>query len=117
MLVSMAIDNETMRAYRFVADMVRDAYFPDAEVNKVQAVLHELCERIEAERPKTLAELYPLTHAATERINDLQNDFADAGSEIETGARESIAADFVAIAKAYGFDDADTEELIAPRDW
>lgn len=109
MLASMAIDNETMRAYPFVADMVRAPYFPDAEVKKVQAVLRELCAQIEAERP--------LTHAATERINDLQNDFADAGSEIETGARESIAADFVVIAKAYGFDDADAEQLIAPRDW
>jgi len=117
MLASMAIENETMRAYPFVADMVRDPYFPDSEVKKVQAVLRELCVQIEAERPKSLAELYPLTHAATERINDLQNDFADAGSEIETGARESIAADFAAIAKAYGFDDADMETLIAPRDW
>lgn len=116
-LVAMAIDNETMRAHRFVADMYRDAYFPDPEVAKVEAVLRELCARIEADEPKTLAELYPLTHAATEKINALEDDFAAAGSEIETGARESIAADFVAIAKAYGFADADIEELIAPRDW
>ncbi|MPN01681.1 hypothetical protein SDC9_148892 [bioreactor metagenome] len=36
---------------------------------------------------------------------------------METAARECIAADFEAIAKAYGFEDADVEELIALREW
>jgi len=113
----MAIENETMRAHPFVADMVADGYFPDAQVKKVETVLRALCEQIEAVKPESLAELYPLTHAATEQINDLAEDFMDAGSELETGARESIGADFMIIAKAYGFDDADIEALIAPRDW
>jgi hypothetical protein len=38
-------------------------------------------------------------------------------SEIETAAREAIAHDFDVIAGAYGFADADIEELIATRDW
>jgi hypothetical protein len=36
---------------------------------------------------------------------------------IEAAARESIGEEFWFIAKAYGFDDADQEELIAPRKW
>ncbi len=32
-------------------------------------------------------------------------------------AREVIGADFAFVAAAYGFADADGEELIAPRDW
>lgn len=39
------------------------------------------------------------------------------GSEIETVAREAIAEDFWRVASAYGFADADAEELIATRDW
>jgi hypothetical protein len=39
------------------------------------------------------------------------------GSEIETMARDCIAVDFKHIALAYGFEDADIEELVAPRDW
>ena len=32
-------------------------------------------------------------------------------------AREEMAEDFRFIARAYGFEDADVEELIAPRAW
>lgn len=62
-------------------------------------------------------ELYALTHAATEEINDLEEAFAEEGSEIETGARESICNDFAVIAKAYGFVNADIEKLVATREW
>jgi hypothetical protein len=47
----------------------------------------------------------------------LAGEFEDAGSEIETVARECIGDDFDFIARAYGFGDVDTEELIATRDW
>jgi len=47
----------------------------------------------------------------------LAGEFEDAGSEIETVARECIGDDFDCIARAYGFGDVDTEELIATRDW
>jgi hypothetical protein len=61
-------------------------------------------------------ELYPLTHAATNAINDLENEFFDNNSEIETAARECLAVNFEYIATAYGFE-ADIEELIATRNW
>lgn len=54
---------------------------------------------------------------ATEQFNALQAEFEAAGSEIETVAREVIAGDFQFIALAYGFADADVEELTAERDW
>jgi Family of unknown function (DUF5713) len=56
-------------------------------------------------------------NAATEEFNDLESDFDEAGSELETVAREVIAENFWAIANAYGFADADIEDLIATRDW
>ena len=96
--------------------MYADSFYPTAEVDKVKAVLLNLCRQIEQTKPADLPQLYALTHASTIRINHLQEDFAAADSEIETVARDTIGTDFEFIAKAYGFD-ADTEELIAPRDW
>jgi len=106
-----------MKAYRFLTDMVNDPYFPEGPVAKVRAVLVRLCETIEAKEPKTLEALYALTHAATEEINDLEDELAEEGSEIETAARECICHDFSVIAEAYGFVKADVEQLVATREW
>jgi hypothetical protein len=112
----MPIANAEMKTYLFLQPMYDDNYFPAACVDKVKQVLVGLCERIEREKPADLAGLYRLTHAATEQVNELQDDFAEHDSEIETAAREAIAEDFARIAAAYGFN-ADVEELIATRDW
>ena len=72
---------------------------------------------LENNPPDGLAALYVLTQQATEEFNDLQDAFDEAGSEIETVARDSIGESFYLIARAYGFEDADPEELIATRDW
>ncbi|MFE9244616.1 DUF5713 family protein [Nocardiopsis sp. NPDC006938] len=100
-----------------LADMRSDPYFPAHLVERGRAILLALCARIEADRPADLAELYVLTHAATEEFNSLEEEFDAAGSEIETVAREDIGGSFWLVAAAYGFTDADPEELVAPRDW
>ncbi|MCP2328782.1 hypothetical protein HDA40_007289 [Hamadaea flava] len=61
-----------------------------------------MCDRIEAEQPADLAALYAITHAATEEFNDLEEAFGQAGSEIETVARDAIGTDFHFIATATG---------------
>ncbi|GAA3043190.1 hypothetical protein GCM10010448_27460 [Streptomyces glomeratus] len=86
-------------------------------VDKGKAILLRLCERIEAERPSDLTALYVLTQAATDEFDLLQTEFEAAGSEFETVAREEIAEDSWFIAMVYGFMDADTEKLIATREW
>ncbi|MCR9116120.1 MAG: DUF5713 family protein [bacterium] len=113
----MAITNDKLTDYQFLAGMYRDGYFPDFLVDKGKAILIGLCEQIESQKPSSLEALYVLTHAATKAFNDLQEEFEDNESEIETAARDCIGMDFAFIAKAYGFDDADGEELIATRDW
>lgn len=113
----MGIQNEALQGHVFVADLGRDPYYPDGPVGVVRGILERLCERIEAEQPADLDALYALTHAATEEVNEAQQAFWDAGSEIETVARDSIGTEFELIATTYGFVDADVEELIAPRDW
>lgn len=95
--------------------MVDSSYYPQGPVADGQALLLELAAKIERERPMGEA-VYVLTHATTEAFNDLQEAFYEAGSEIETVAREAIAADIDFVLKTYGYD-VDLEEAIAPRDW
>ncbi|WP_281235169.1 DUF5713 family protein [Flavobacterium gelatinilyticum] len=110
------LKNEKIRNYRILEEMYNDSYFPPQSVDKVRDVLLEFCFNIEKRKPKNLDQLYELSHTATEKINNLQDDFYRNGSELETGARESIAMDFDFICKSYGFK-ADVEELISNRDW
>ncbi len=109
--------NEEMKKYEFLKDMYADDYYPNFLVDKGRDILIRLCKTIEARQPKTHVELYQLTHAATEEFNTLDNELQQNDSEIETVARDIIGLDFEAIAKSYGFTDADPEELIATRDW
>ncbi|WP_371667897.1 DUF5713 family protein [Streptomyces sp. NBC_00289] len=113
----MPISNERVSAHPFLRALYRDDYYPDHVVDRGRAILLALCERIEAERPADLDALYALTRAATGEFNDLEAAFEEAGSEIETVAREEIAENFWFVADAYGFAEADVEELIATREW
>lgn len=110
--MSLKIDKE-----KLLPGMYSDDYFPDHLVNKVRDIILGACSKIEEQNPKDLEELYSITCAATELINDLQDDFDDADSEIETVARDEISLAFVVVAKTYGFEDADIEKLVATRDW
>ena len=111
------MQNEKVKNYVFLEYMSDDDYFPAFLVDKGKMILEDLCVQIELQKPSNLAELYALTHGATDEFNELDEEFYENGSEIETGARECIAGDFEFIAASYGFENADTEELIAPREW
>ncbi|MDN3025594.1 DUF5713 family protein [Streptomyces sp. S.PB5] len=113
----MTISNQQVAAHPFLKALYEDDYYPDHVLDRGREILLRLCERIEAERPADLVALYALTHAATEEFNDLEAAFDAAGSEIETCAREEIGGQFWFVAHAYGFVDADPEELIAGRNW
>jgi hypothetical protein len=105
-----------VREHRFLSAMYSDDLYPVDLVNDLRDILVRMCLAIEQEEIKEVRHLYPITHHFTKEINQLQDDFERADSEIETVAREAIAEEFVFIAKAYGFD-ADVEEMIAPREW
>ncbi|WP_327149136.1 DUF5713 family protein [Nocardia sp. NBC_01329] len=106
-----------MITHHFLQFLYEDDFYPDHLVDRGKTILLRLCERIEVEQPVDLAALYVLTQAATEEFNALEAEFDSAGSEIETVARGEIGEDFWFVARAYGFQDADAEELIAGRDW
>ena len=111
------IKNQELANYSFLSGMYQDSYFPTYLVDKGKNILINLCLEIEKTNPKTLTELYKLTHNATRQFNALAYEFDANGSEIETVAREVIALDIEFIARSYNFPHADVEELIAPRDW
>lgn len=113
----MSIKNPKVQAYNFLETMYRDSYFPRFLVDKGKQILIRLCERIEVQNPASDEEMYQLTHAATEEFNKLAEEFYDHESEIETMARDAIAVDFEFIVKAYGFENLDLEEVVAPREW
>lgn len=113
----MRITNQQVIEHAFLEVLYEDDYFPDQLLDRGKAILPALGERIEAEQPADLAQLYVLTQAATKEFNVLEAEFDAAGSEIETVAREEIGGDFWFIAQAYGFEDADAEKLIGTREW
>lgn len=114
---SSSITNDSIKGHDFLQCMYSNGYFPDFLVDKCKAVLLDLCAQIESQKPKDLDALYKLSHHATNQINALEDEFAENGSEIETAARECLAENFEFVAHAYGFVDADIEELIGTRDW
>jgi hypothetical protein len=111
----MAIQNEKVRAHTLLEPMLTDAYFPRHLVEKAQDLLRQLAERIEHETPEG-TQVYNLTQSTTEAFNSMQDEFFEVGKEIETVAREAIAADIEFILEAYGYD-VDIEEAIGNRDW
>lgn len=113
----MPVTNPDVLKIRLLRDMYKDNYFPDHLVKRGEEILLRLCEALEKNPPDGLADLYALTQQATNEFNELQEAFEDAGSEIETVARESIGESFYLIARAYGFENADPETLIATREW
>ncbi len=113
----MKLTNEKINQYDLLADMYSDSYYPTFLVDKIKAILLEICQNIEEKQPKTLEELYKITNAGVLKINDLQDEFGENESELETVARDCMGMDFYFIAKAYDFNDADIEALIDERDW
>ena len=110
------IENQLIQKHDFLREMYEDSYFPRPLVDKGKTILLDLCQSVETDKPEDLDAFYVLTHAATQRFNDLEPEFEAANSELETAAREAIAEDFAFIASAYMFD-ADVEEMISPRNW
>lgn len=112
----MPITNPKLQNYIFLKHLQNDQYFPDFFYPKGKQILVELCEQFETQQPQTAEAVYALTHAATIRFNDLEEELNEHGSEIETIAREAICEDIYIIARDYGFE-LDYEELVAPREW
>ena len=95
--------------------MYQDGYFPDFLVDKVKAELQkviDLLERGETDREAVQEKLDEAVCA----INDLQEEFDENDSEIETVARDCIGESVGYILEWFGIP-IDVEEAIRERDW
>ena len=97
--------------YKLLDEMYQDDYYPAFLVNKVKDELQKVIDLLESGETDTDAVQETLDEAVC-GINDLhEND-----SEIETVARECIAATVAYILEWFGIP-IDTEEAIRERDW
>lgn len=101
--------------YELLGDMYDDEYFPDFLVDKVKAQLLKLDEFLMG-GVKDIDPIQAKLDEIVNAINDLEEEFEEHDSEIETAARESIAEGVEYILKKHGID-IDIEEAIRERDW
>ena len=101
--------------YKLLSEMYQDDYYPAFLVDKVKDELQRVICLLETGE-KELKTIQETLDEAICGINDLQEAFDENDSEIETVARESIAASVAYILKWFEIP-FDTEEAIRERDW
>lgn len=101
--------------YQLLEDMYNDGYFPDFLVDKIEAKIKDVIELLESGE-KNPDEIQDALDNMTNGINDLQEEFEDNDSEIETLARDSIATSVEYVLQWFDVD-IDVEEALAERDW
>ena len=101
--------------YKLLEDMYEDGYFPDFLVDKLRDLIENVItflETGEQDLQKVQEKFDEMTLAA----NDLEEEFEENGSELETAARESIGATVAYILQWFEIN-IGVEDAIRERDW
>ncbi len=101
--------------YKLLDEMYQDEYFPDFLVDKVKAELQRVIDLLESGETNEEVIQKALDDAVC-AINDLQEEFEENDSEIETVARDCIGESVAYILEWFGIS-IDIEEAIRERDW
>ena len=101
--------------YKLLDEMYQDDYYPAFLVDKIKDEIQKVIELLESGETDTEVVQEKLDEAVL-AINDLQEEFDENESEIETVARESIAATVDYILEWFDIP-IDPEEAIRERDW
>lgn len=101
--------------YKLLDEMYLDEYYPDFLVDKVKKELQEVISLLEKGEQNTEVIQEKLDEAVC-AINDLQEEFDENDSEIETVARDCIGVNVEYILEWFDID-IDIEEAIRERDW
>ena len=96
-------------------ELYQDKYYPDFLVDKVKDELQKVIDLLESGETDIEVVQETLDEAVC-GINELQEEFDENDSEIETVARECIAASVAYILEWFDIP-IDTEEAIRERDW
>lgn len=101
--------------YILIKDMVNDEYYPKFLVKKIQNLIFQFINLLEnGETDKEI--IQTSLDEMTISINDLQDEFYEHDSEIETVARESIAETIIYVLEYFNID-IDIETALQERDW
>ena len=103
------------KEFEYLKDMYQDQYFHDVLVDKVKNLLKDVVKYLESGKHSNY-DIQQELDKAIMGINVLQEEFEKNGSEIETGARESIGETIDQILKYFEVD-IDIEEAMRERDW
>lgn len=102
-------------SYKLLDEMYQDEYYPDFLVDKVKNELQKVIDLLETGETNTEV-IQEKLDASVCAINDLQDEFDENGSEIETVARDSIGETVSYILEWFDIP-IDIEEAIRERDW
>lgn len=101
--------------YVLLEEMYADTYFPNFLVDKIKQLILEVVSILEnGEQDKEIIQDH--LDQMTLAINDLEDEFDENDSEIETVARDSIAVTVEYILNYYEID-IDIEEALREREW
>lgn len=99
----------------YLADMYKDEYFPDFLIDKIKDLIVDVVQYLESGE-HSIKDIQAKFDDMTEGINDLQEEFEENDSEIETGARDSIGETIESVIKHFNIG-IDCETAIRNRDW
>ncbi len=101
--------------YQMLAEMYQDDYYPDFLVDKISALLRKVIALLENDETD-LKVIQSALDEAVEGINDLQAEFDENDSEIETVARDTIGETVAYILEWFDIN-IDIEDAIGARHW
>lgn len=101
--------------FNYLLDMYKDSYYPSFLVDKIQLNIRKVVHFLE-EGSHSLEAVQEKLDEMTFAINELQDEFYQHNSEIETVARDSIAITVEEILQYFEID-IDIEEALTERDW
>ena len=101
--------------YKLLEEMYTDDYFPDFLVDKIKALIMDVIGLLETGE-RDLLKIQGAFDTMTLAINDLEEEFEENDSELETVARDSIGASVEYILRWFDID-IDVEDAIGEREW
>ena len=101
--------------YKLLDEMYQDEYYPNFLVDKVKDELQKVIDLLESGETNTETVQEKLDEVVC-AINDLQEEFDENDSEIETVARDCIGVTVEYILEWFGIP-IDIEKAIRERDW
>ena len=107
--------NKFDKNYTFLKEMYEDDYYPVFLVDKVRDELQKVIDLLETGETNTDVIQEKLDEVVC-AINDLQEEFDENDSEIETVARDCIGVTVIYILEWFGIP-IDIEEALRERDW